>query len=382
MHIQMDAVDEAERAGEKTAAPCYVTSDATIQAVGEILRDNGRGILLSRDELDGWLQSLTRYCQRGTDRPHWLEMHSARTLRVHRITRQRGPLSVRRACCSICGTIQPLVLARAIDEEARASGLLARLLLAAPPTRRKVWTEAQVAEELRERYTELLRDLLGLPMENPEKRLPYPVDLHPAAKQVWVRWYNEQAARQADSQAEQAAVFAKLEAYTARLALIHHVVSVAAAGLTPEVVFNSEGSFHLQPRDLIPISERSMLAAIELTEWFTNEALRLYDTLRETEAEREQHSLLEWIDGRGGQTTARELWRSLHSRYLSVEDAEATLAALVEAGYGKWTLRPPGPQGGRPTRTFTIFGDETSENCGDFEVSSPMHTERDPGEEG
>lgn len=133
---------KAER-GEQPAAPprppCHVTGDATIEAVGDLLGDNPRGLLLSRDELDGWFQSFTRYKGRGggTDRPHWLELHRAGTLRLHRLTRERGPLSVRRACCSITGTIQPAVLARALDDDALAAGLGARFLMAMPPARKR-----------------------------------------------------------------------------------------------------------------------------------------------------------------------------------------------------------------------------------------------------
>jgi hypothetical protein len=72
-----------------------------------------------------------------TDRPHWLELHRAGTLRVDRLTRERGPLAVRRACCSITGTIQPQVLAHALDEEALAAGLGARFPLAMPRARKR-----------------------------------------------------------------------------------------------------------------------------------------------------------------------------------------------------------------------------------------------------
>src|SRR5262249_32628277 len=154
------------------------------------------GILLSRDELDGWLQSFTRYGNNGaTDRPHWLEMHAARSLRLDRITRARGPLSVRRACCSITGTIQPKVLGRAFDDEALASGLAARFLMASPPERRKRWTEAEVDEDLAKRYQQLLRDLLALDMADTTRRRPHVLDMDAAAKRVWVRWYNEWAQR-------------------------------------------------------------------------------------------------------------------------------------------------------------------------------------------
>ena len=105
--------DRGSEPEEPAPAPCYLTSDATIEAVGELLRHNPRGLLLARDELDGWFQGFTRNKKSGvTDRPHWLELSRAGTLRLHRITRERGPLSVRRASCSITGTIQPAILGR------------------------------------------------------------------------------------------------------------------------------------------------------------------------------------------------------------------------------------------------------------------------------
>jgi hypothetical protein len=60
------------------------------------------------------------------------------------------PLAVRRACCSRCGTIQPAVFARAMTSEATGAGLRARFLPAMPTIRKRVWSEAQVAEELTE----------------------------------------------------------------------------------------------------------------------------------------------------------------------------------------------------------------------------------------
>lgn len=46
---------------EPQEPPTFLTGDTTIEALGELLRDNSRGLLATRDELDGWFQSLTRY---------------------------------------------------------------------------------------------------------------------------------------------------------------------------------------------------------------------------------------------------------------------------------------------------------------------------------
>jgi hypothetical protein len=333
---------------EPPRPPCQVTGDANIESVGELLRDNPHGILLARDELDGWFQGFTRYKRSAgaTDRPHWLELHGARTLRLDRITRERGPLVVRRACCSICGTIQPRVLARALDAEALAAGLGARFLLAMPPVHKRVWTERQVAEELADRYARLLADLLALPPG--DKGRPERLQLSGPAKGCWVRWFNQWGERQYAALDAEAAVLAKIEGYAARLILQHHVVSHVAVGSA----------------DICPIGERSVAAGIRLAEWFAAEAGRVYQVIHETDVERRQRELAEWVQRRGGETTARELCRSRPAHYPRVEDAAAALDELAAAGRGGWYDRPAGPQGGRPTRFFRARADEAGRGFG------------------
>src|SRR5262249_4949790 len=74
--------------------PVYVTTDTTIEQLGELLADTPRGLLLARDELDAWFGSFTRYRGKGaTDRPQWLELHKAGTLIIDRMTRERKRLA-------------------------------------------------------------------------------------------------------------------------------------------------------------------------------------------------------------------------------------------------------------------------------------------------
>jgi hypothetical protein len=336
--IQMDAVDAA---GEGKP-PRYVTSDATVQAVGELLRDNPRGVLMARDELDGWFQSFTRYSARGaSDRPQWLELHRAGTLLLDRVTRERGALRVRRACCSVCGTIQPQIYARALDAEALAAGLGARFLAAAPPPRRRKWTEAEVEEGLAEGYKRLLTGLLALPLADLQQRKPHFLSLDAPAKAAWVRWYDGWAARQAEAPAEEAALLAKLEGYAARLALVHRVCACTAS-------CDTSSCTHWKT----VVTEDSLLAGVGLAEWFAGEAERVGGVLRETSIERERRELLDWADARGGRVTVRDVNTGLHRRYPTADDAEAALQGLVGAGLGRWETQPPGASGGRATRVF------------------------------
>jgi hypothetical protein len=332
--------DEPE---EPKPEPCYVTTETTVECVGQLLRDTPRGLLLARDELDGWFQGFTRYRKAGaTDRPHWLELSRAGTLRIHRVS--RPPLSVCRACCSVTGTIQPAVLAPALDSAALAAGLGARFLMAMPPYARRRWTEAEVSEDLSARYTKLLRDLLDLKLENEATRKPHFLSLTPAAKAVWVDWFDRWGEKQAAAWDAEAAALAKLEGYAARLALVHSVVA--------HVVVEVE--------DIRPVGEQSIRAGIRLAEWFAGEAERVYAVLRESEDERRLRELFEWIEARGGETTVRAVQAGLRSRYPTSDDAKAALDELAGADLGDWLASTSGPRGGRPSERFRLRAHKTT----------------------
>jgi hypothetical protein len=207
--------ERGEEPKKPVEPPSYITSDTTIEALGELLRDAPKGLLVARDELDGWFKSFTRYKDKGagSDRAGWLELHRAGTLRIDRLTRERGRLLIRRACVSVTGTIQPAVLAGSLDKEALDAGLGARFLLAMPPRRRRVWTEREISDELAQRYKGLLRALLSLPVQSVTKRDPYVLGLSHLAKDDWVTFFNEWGGVQYEAEGEQASAFAKIEAY-------------------------------------------------------------------------------------------------------------------------------------------------------------------------
>src|SRR5205807_1633456 len=129
---------------------------------------------------------------------------------------------------------------------------------------------------------------------------------------------------QAAVDGELAASFSKLEGYAARLALVHHVVDRVAQ----------------HESDHCPIGRTSMEAGIALSQWFAGEARRIYSTLGETIQETETRRLVEFIESRGGQISARELQRSSERKYPRAETAEAALQALVEAELAGWCERP------------------------------------------
>jgi hypothetical protein len=335
---------------EPKAEACHVTTETTIESVAQLLSANPRGVLMARDELDAWFQSFARYRQGScTDRPHWLELSRAGSLRIHRVS--RPPLSVPRATVSVTGTIQPTVLASALDSAALAAGLGARFLMSKPPRPPRRWSEAEVSEELMDRYTALLRNLLALPMSDAAKRLPHFLRLSPAAKRIFVDWFLAWGEKQdAARQGAEFAALAKLEGYAARLSLLHHVVAHTA----------------VEVDDLRDVGEQSVQCGITLVEWFAAEAKRIYGSLRETEDECRLRELVEWVQGRGGETTPGALRDSCRGRYPTAPDAEDALCELVEAGFGHWFWLESGPNGGRPTRVFKLAAPETPQKTRKF----------------
>lgn len=359
---------------EKPSAPTaerFIVSDTTVEALAPLLLENPRGVLLSRDELAGWLGSFDRYGggKVGADAAHWLSMHVGEGIIVDRKTGNPRTIYVPEASVSVCGGIQPAVLNRALGVEHRESGLAARLLLACPPRQAKRWTEADIDPALQEELARLINRLYELqPADGNEgMQRPVVIGLAPDAKTAWTVFYNAHAAEQANLNGDLAAAWSKLEEYAARMALVIHFVRWAA------------GDPSLKHEDLVDVE--SMKAGIILATWFKGETQRVYSMLGETEASRDRRRLVEWIARRANPVTSRDV--QMGCRWLREAGvAESALEELVKSGWGKWQSSPTGRRG-QPTRYFHlsvpsavnsngVFGDENSNTV---DVDDPEATE-------
>jgi DNA polymerase I-like protein with 3'-5' exonuclease and polymerase domains len=320
-----------------------VVSDTTIEKLARVLGDNPRGVLVARDELSAWLGSFTRYKggAGGSDLPNWLQLHQAGTITVDRRTGDRPTLYVHPATASVTGGIQPGVLVRALTPEFLESGLVARFLLAMPPKRPKRWTEAEIDLDTETGYQRLLDHLLELEMDGGAEKTPHVLHLSPAAKDAWVAFYGDWAQEQVAAEGDMAAAFSKLEAYTARFALLHHVVNHVEVGTD----------------DLRPVGTKSVEAGVTLCRWFADEDRRIYATLTEAAEDREARLLVEFIRSRGGVVSARDLMRSNSRKYPDPDSAEQALDVLAQAGVAEWVDRPPTTKGGRPSKQFRLASD-------------------------
>jgi hypothetical protein len=238
-------------------------------------------------------------------------------------------------------------LQRALGLEHRESGLAARLLLTCPPRRPKRWTEADIDPSAEAELARLFDRLYELQPTTDDDGEPRPrlVRLSGDAQAAWIAYYNAHAIEQADLAGDMAAAWSKLEEYAARLALVVHFVRWAAGDVADET----------------RLDLASMNAGIMLANWFKHEARRVYAMLDESDAERDQRRLLEWIESRGGSVTPREV--QMGCRWLREPGAaDAALDKLAKVGLGRWELAPPsGPRG--PQRRMFVLACQRQQVC-------------------
>jgi hypothetical protein len=161
----------------------------------------------------------------------------------------------------------------------------------------------------------------------------------PEAKAAWTAYYEAHAQEQAGLTGDLSAAWSKLEEYAARLALAIHFARWAAND--PRL------------RNVESLDAGSMGAGIALATWFKGEARRVYALLGESDADRDQRRLEEWVERKGGSVTIRETQQGC--RWLKKPGvAEAALNELVKAGRGIWREVPPTAKGGRPSCVFEL----------------------------
>ncbi len=375
MQQWQDAKTNGDEVGDRPEKPverAFSKQDTTIQALAGELQNNPRGILVACDELAGWISGFTRYASRigSSDLPAWLQLSNAGVVNIIRKTGDVKKIRVRGVGVSVCGTIQPGIIAKAMTEELRAAGLFARLLVAYPPRRKRVWTEAEVEESVRAEFVSLVSELFALEAgtwEGTAKPKPHLVRLTPEAKAAFVRFYNSNGEAMETAGEDEAAARSKLEGYALRFVLIFHCCR------------------HKEDARNHPIDIEDMRNAVTLAEWFVYESARVYALLGESAEERELRELHELVlrlatrPKSDGRITVRDLQRHNGKRFRSSEDAKAALDSLTGAGLGEWEERTvPDGKGGHHPKTFKPRPtSDTSDTCSPENVA-----EDDPEDDG
>ena len=307
-------------------------TDTTTEKAAALMSDGWRGLLLSRDELSGWLGSMDRYSG-GGDRPFWLESYGGRSFTVDR-KNSPEPIMVDHLSIAILGGTQPDKLDSLLlhsDDD----GLLARFLTVYPsqvPLRRP--TTALDTDRM-QMALERLRALEPFTDEQGEQR-PFILHLNEPAQEAL------QAFREQCSEWEGAAAglmkshIGKLPGMAVRVATVLALLDYAAGG--EQVSDINQG--HLGR------------ACHYVGEHMRQHAHRAYGAASMPREVRAASRIGEIIMAEGlRQISTREIQRKRLAGLQSAKEIGPAFAVLQDAG---WIA--PIQQGGlgRPSKTFAV----------------------------
>ena len=340
-----------DQAPKKPMLRRFKTNDPTVESLGELLRDNPRGLLVFRDEIVGLLASWEKDGREG-DRAFYLESYNGNaSFDVDRIG--RGHVHIPNLCASLFGGIQPDKLAGYLRMTTRSldnDGLFQRFqLLVFPDPQLWEWRDEAPDKYARDRAYETFEQLANF---NPVHWGAIAKGEHDKfdtflfsdeAQKVFIEWstdlYREKIGNEDDAIIRQH--LAKYDSLFCSLALIFHLTECAAHGL------------------IGPVSKQSAIRAAAWCDYLESHARRCYGLLRDAglRAAKMLARKLERGDLKTG-FTAYDVRRHQWSNLQTPDEVKSALDWLDDSG---WIRRMPPPagqsRGGRPTVRYEIHPD-------------------------
>ena len=334
--MQADHSDEPQRRR-------YVTSDPTVEKLGELLAANPRGLLVFRDELVGWMQGLERE-GRESSRAFYLEAWAGDgRFTVDRIG--RGTVDISACCVSVLGGITPGPLGAYLDQARRGGsgddGLMQRFQLVVWPDIsgdwRNVdrWPDTAAKRSAWEAFEQLDKiDARGIGAELDEDGRAF-LRADDAALEAFTDWRCclEARLRSSDDPDVLVSHLAKYRSLVPSLALICHL---ADGGIGP-------------------VTNVAMSRALAWSQYLEAHARRMYHAAALPELGAAEALLHRLIRGDlGAEFTARDIQRRGWSRLTDRAVIGNALELLVDHDYLTAHEIGPGDTGGRPSVVFRV----------------------------
>jgi len=338
-----DLADEAVRLSQAMQAdpipapPVLLASEPTPEALSRQMAANQGRALLASAEADVLDIVQGRYSG-SRNYGILLKGHAGDAVRAQRVGRKGETIDNPALAVALC--VQPQAVREMwADPHAQGRGLLARFAVVLPLDRvgRRDVRPPCVPEAVRAEWRAAIDRLLSF--EPGDELLTVGLDSRADALYHDFQRRTEAALGTGDL-AERRAWGGKLCGLVLRIALTLHALETwATAG---------------RPDDFPLIDPMTMAAAISWGDYLAAAELHARRKLCESEDDRKARQLVEWIDGRGGVVTARDLAQGIRAYRNDVEGAQRDLAGLVEAGIGSWEINQCRPKGGRPTQRFQL----------------------------
>lgn len=333
--MYLAAADSIEDA---PALPRIIVNDASVEALGERLRENPNGLLLVRDELSGWI-SLMMQEDHQSDRAFFLEAFNGNaSFTYDRIG--RGTVRIEHCTLSVIGGIQPSKITSLVRGAVRGTaddGLIQRMQLAVWPDPKKHWRWIDRAPDpgARTRYFEAFERLHNLELPCNEDGPPC-LHFTPQAQTMFIEWMEElQAeARSGDMPEAVQSHLLKMPKTVAGLALL----------------------FELLEGGTEAVSEIATARALEWADYLRGHANRLYSAATQGDIEGAR-LILKRKAKLSNPFKGREIQRKGWPGLSSPEEVASALEVLVDYGFLLEMEVSSTAIGGRPTKAYRWIGE-------------------------
>jgi hypothetical protein len=233
-----------------------IVSDVTQEALAGVHDYNKRGLGLYMDEIIGMIKNMNRY-NKGSELEFWLSVFSGKSVSIDR--KSDRSLLIEHPFISLAGTIQLGLLQDLAKDGMQVNGFLDRLLfVVAENLKKSHWLDAELNKATEQEYSAILNRV----MDAISDAEPSIVDFTTDARSLFREWHREHTNRYNTLQDEQEKqILSKIEIYLIRFCLILEVMDRACKGENMSNLFS--------------INVKSVQGAIELSNYFTQQALKV-----------------------------------------------------------------------------------------------------------
>lgn len=239
---------------------CHVVVDSTVEALIGALRDNPRGVLIYKDEIDSLLSNFNRY--NGSDESYFLSLFSGTPFKYSRKSNNEH-IFLANPYCSIIGTTQPGRLGEQFGGKRMMNGFSSRFLKVYPEIdKMPSWNDTAMPDGVLEEWERIIRRVITVTPSTDQEGKATSIELlfSQEAKLRVIQWkdeVNNKAYAETDSDAVRA-LCGKLETYLVRFCLVIQIM---------HCICGESGMDKIEPG--------TAELAIRLTEYFRNMESRI-----------------------------------------------------------------------------------------------------------
>jgi hypothetical protein len=343
------APDRPEDEPEEPKPRRLIVNDATCEALHQTMSENPAGILVTRDELTGWLSQLDRAGREG-ERAFCLEAWNGDSaFTMDRIG--RGSIHVPHCCMSMLGGIQPgrlrSYLVDALKDGPSNDGLFQRFQLLVWPDAPREFVEVDRPPDAlsQDRAAGVFRKLVELDAEKPAR-----FRFAPDAQELFFVWRAELEAKVRGNELHPALIshLSKYRKLMPALALLFELADWASfEGFDGSLLADSENFVSLQHTQ----------QAAAWCDYLESHARRVYSCIV-TPQMRAARELAEKIKerkiGAEGFFSCRDVYLKGWSGLDSPESVRQAAEILQDAEWLREISPESGPAGGRPSNRYQV----------------------------